>query len=93
MSPKPGDVVVRQETLDGTVVYVLRTAPGTGQFLLHRRDEAVAQAVRFAKRHGVQAWLSEHGGDCVLLDTARGAESVRPAREHAPRGALRPAAK
>ena len=91
-SPKDGDVVIRQENREGTVVYILRTAAGADQFLLRTREEAVAQAVTFAKRQGVRAWLSGHSGDCVPLDTERGVASVRPTRARAPRDTRRPAA-
>jgi hypothetical protein len=91
-NPKDGDVVVHQENREGTLVYLLRTVPGTDQFLLSTREEAVAQAVTFAKRQGVRAWLSGHNGDCVPLDTARAVASVRPARARAPRGTPRPGA-
>ena len=88
--PENGDVVVRPETRDGTVVYVLRTTPGTDQYLLRTREEAVVQAVTFANRQGVRAWLSGHGGDWLPLDTATEVESVRPARQRGPRATLGP---
>jgi hypothetical protein len=75
-SPEDGDVVVRQETREGTVVYVLRTAPGSDQYLLPTREEAIAQAVMFAKRHGVRAWVNGERDDCVLLNDFRMTESV-----------------
>lgn len=53
-SPQNGDVLVRQETRDGTVVYVLRTAPGTDQYLLRKREDAVLEALTFAERQGVR---------------------------------------
>jgi hypothetical protein len=90
--PNDGDVVVHQENREGTAVYILRTVPGTDQFLLRTREEAVAQAVTFAKRQGVRAWLSGQSGDCVPLDTARAVASVRPTRVPAPRGTPRPVA-
>ena len=75
-SPKDGDVVVREETREGTVVYLLSTAPGGGQYLLHAREEAIVQAVTFAKRHGVRAWVSDEREGCVLLNTFPVKESV-----------------
>jgi hypothetical protein len=91
-SPSGGDVVVRQETRDGTVVFVLRTAHGTDQFLLRTREEAVAQAVTFANRQGVRAWLSGRSGDWLPLGTATEVESVRPGRQRGPRGTPEPVA-
>jgi hypothetical protein len=71
-TPEDGDIVVRQETRDGTVVYVLHTAPGPDQYLLRTRDEAVAQAVTRAKRHHVRAWLTtDEGYDFVLLEDSQ----------------------
>ena len=58
-TPENGDiVVVRQETPEGTVVYVLHTAPGPDQYLLRTHDEAVTHALAFAKRQHVRAWLT-----------------------------------
>jgi hypothetical protein len=75
-SPENGDVVVRQETREGTAVYVLRTAPGSDQYLLRTRDEAIAQAVTFAKRHGVRAWVKGERDDYVLLNNLPVVEPV-----------------
>jgi hypothetical protein len=70
-TPEDGDIVVRQETR-GTVVYVLHTAPGPDQYLLRRREEAVAQAATRAKRGQVRAWLTtDEGYDFVLLEDFR----------------------
>jgi hypothetical protein len=55
-----------------TLVHVLRAARAAGRFVLRTREEAVAQAVTFAQRHGVRAWLSAHRGDCVPVDAAEG---------------------
>ena len=71
--PESGDAVVRSEPREGTVVYVLRTTPGIVRYLLPTREEAVVQAVTFAERHGVRAWLLEDGGRCTPL--------TRPNRE------------
>jgi hypothetical protein len=66
-APANGDIVVRQETREGTLVYVLHTAPGPDQYLLRTREEAVAQALRFAKGARVRAWLANGDSDGVLL--------------------------
>jgi hypothetical protein len=71
-TPEDGDVVVRQETREGTVVYVLRTAPGPDGYLFRTGDEAISQAVTFAKRHRVRAWFStDESADFVLLGAMR----------------------
>jgi hypothetical protein len=75
-TPEDGDIVVRQETREGRDVYVLHTAPGADQYLLRTRDEAVGQAVTFAKRQGVRAWLCGETSDFVLLNDSRVVESV-----------------
>jgi hypothetical protein len=68
MTPEDGDIVVRRETRDGTVVYVLHTAPGPDQYLLPTCDEGAAQALTLAERYGVRAWLTtDESYDFVLL--------------------------
>ena len=75
-TPEDGDVVVRREKLEGRFVYLLHTVPGTAQYVLRTREEAVAQAATFAKRHGVRAWLSDEREDWVLLGDAPAVESI-----------------
>jgi hypothetical protein len=41
-------VIVRRERRNGAVVYVLHAAHGADQYVLHTRDESVAQALTFA---------------------------------------------
>ena len=43
--PEDGDIVVREERLEGTDIYILHTAPGPDQYVLRSRNDAVAQAV------------------------------------------------
>lgn len=90
-SPENGDVLVRQETRDGMVVYILRTALGTDQYLLRTREEAVMQALTFAERQGVRAWLIDDSDHYVPLTNGRMGESVGVKRERPVRGAWRPA--
>jgi hypothetical protein len=75
-TPEDGDIGVREETREGTLVYVLHTF-GCGQYVLRSREEAVAQAVRFAKRENVRAWLADEGYDFELLVDFRVVESIR----------------
>jgi hypothetical protein len=71
-SPEDGDIVVGEEMQDGTVVYVLHTAPGPEQYLLHGREEAVALAVTRANWRHVRAWLTtDEGYNYVLLEDFR----------------------
>jgi hypothetical protein len=74
--PEDGDIVVREEHREGTLVYVLHTAPGADQFVLHAREDAIAQAVACAKREHVRAWWTDEGYDFLLLEDFRVTESV-----------------
>jgi hypothetical protein len=49
-----GDIGVREETREGTLVYILGTL-GSDQYVLRSREKSVAQAIRFAKREHVRA--------------------------------------
>lgn len=66
-----GDVVVRREERAGLGVYVLSTASGPGQVLLRSREDAVAQAVTFARWQHVRAWLADDDSDFTLLQDFR----------------------
>jgi hypothetical protein len=50
--------------------------PGPEQFVLGSRDDAVKQAVIFAKREHVRVWSTDDGGGFVLLEDFRVAKSV-----------------
>jgi hypothetical protein len=84
--------LVAQQALFENRGGILHTAPGVDQYLLRTREEAVAQAMTFAKRNGVHAWLSEDKDHWVLLNNCRVVESVPLKRGRAPRGALKSAA-
>lgn len=79
VAPDDGDVVVRQVTLKSTLVYVLHTTSAPVEVLLRTRDEAVAQALAFAKRQRVRAWFANGDDSFVLLGTFR-KEEVEVAR-------------
>lgn len=70
-TPEDGDIVVRKEKREATVVYVLHTAPGADQYLLRTHEEAIAQALASATRQHVRAWLTDEGYDFVLLEDFR----------------------
>lgn len=74
-TPEDGDIVVREEQREGKGVYVLHTAPGADQYVLRSREDAIGQAVTFAKRQQVRAWLTDEGYDFVLLEDFRVMES------------------
>ncbi|MBZ5560445.1 MAG: hypothetical protein LAO77_24585 [Acidobacteriia bacterium] len=65
-----GDIVVRQETRKQTCIYILRIDPGEDQLCFWTRDEAVAQAVAFAKRQHARAWFADRD-HLVLLGSFR----------------------
>ena len=49
------------------------------QFILRTRDEAVSQALAYAKRQHVRAWFAKGDDDFVLLGTFR-EQQTQPAR-------------
>jgi hypothetical protein len=71
-------VIVRLKRGNPSAVYLLGTPSAPDQFILRTRDEAVSQAIAFAKRERVRAWFSGDDG-FELLGTFR-AEAVEPAR-------------
>lgn len=69
--PDNDDVVVRQERGNPSTVDLLGTPSAPDQFVVRTRDDAVAQALRFAKYQHVAAWFVENGTDAILLGTFR----------------------
>jgi hypothetical protein len=76
VAPNEDDVVVRQKRGNPSTVYLLGTPLAPDQFILRTRDEAVSQALAFAKRHQVRAWFANGDDEFLLLGTFR--------KEHAP---------
>ena len=70
-TPVPGDLVVREYTRDGRLIYVVSSTPGPEQYLLHSREAAIAQARVFARRLGVQVWLADGDGFTALDPSPR----------------------
>ena len=64
--PDKDDVVVRPRRGSPHTVYLLGTSTTPDQFSLRTREEAVTQAVTFARRQHVRAWF-DNGDDTVLL--------------------------
>ena len=77
--PLPDDVVIRQKHGNPSIVFVLGTPSTPDQFILRTRDEAVSQALAYAKRQHVRAWFAKGDDDFVLLGTFR-EEQTQPAR-------------
>lgn len=69
--PEDGDLVIRQDVRDDEAVYVLHAAPGADQCLLRSRGEAIAEALRFAKRHRVRVWWTNGDSDFALIENFR----------------------
>jgi hypothetical protein len=74
--PENGDVVIRDHVRDGRRVFALQTVPRPEQCVLRSRDDAVRQAVVFAKREHVRVWSTNDGAGFVLLEDFRVARSV-----------------
>jgi len=77
--PDKDDVVIRQKRGNPSIVFVLGTPSTPHQFILRTRDEAVSQALAYAKRQQVRAWFAKGDDDFVLLGTVR-KEQAQPAR-------------
>ena len=69
LHPDQDDVVVRERRGNPHVVYLLGTPTTPDQFSLRTREEAVTQAVAFARRQRVRAWFAN--GTFLLLGTFR----------------------
>lgn len=77
--PDKNDVVIRQRHGNPSIVFVLGTPSTPDQFILRTRDEAVSQALAYAKRQHAGAWFAKGDDDFVLLGTFR-EEQTQPAR-------------
>ena len=69
--PDQDDVVVRQRRGNPHVVYLLGTRATPDQFSLRTREEAVTQAVAFARQQRVRAWFDNGDNTFLLLGTFR----------------------
>ena len=70
-TPEDGDVVIREQSRDGRVVYALHVAPGADQFIERTRDAALAKARTFAERQHVRVWITDGDYDFTLVDDFR----------------------
>ncbi len=80
LEPTDGDVVVREHRYDGACTYVLRTIPGADQLTIQSYQHAITQALAFAARKRVRAWLEHADGTVEPL-------RVEQLREHYARNA------
>ena len=76
LNPETGDVVIRQKRGSPSTVYLLGTRSAPDQFMLRTRDEAVSQALAFARREHVRAWLANGDDTFVLLATFRSLDAA-----------------
>jgi hypothetical protein len=58
MVPDKADILVRMKSGDSVAVYLIGTFAMPEQFLLQSRDEAVSQALAFARQRHVRAWFN-----------------------------------
>lgn len=69
--PDNDDVIIRQKRGNPSTVYLLGTSSTPDQFMLRTRDDAVSQALAYARRQHVRAWFAKGGEDFMLLGTFR----------------------
>ena len=74
--PENGDVVIRHHVREGRRVFAMHTVPGPEQCVLRSQDDAVRQAVVFAKREQVRVWSIDDGAGFVLLKDFRRVKPV-----------------
>ena len=77
--PDNDDVIIRRSTATRppSICWAHSLAPD--QFIVRTRDEAVSQALAYAKRQHVRAWFANGDEDFVLLGTFR-EDPVKSAR-------------
>jgi hypothetical protein len=77
--PETGDVVIHSSESDATPSYVIYAVPGPDQFGCATRGEAERMARSYAKRAGLNLWLSEGPSAFTLLARFRGSARTSPA--------------
>ena len=75
--PDKDDVVIRQEHGNRSTVYLLGTPSTPDQFILRTRDQAVSQALAYARHQRVRAWFAKGDHGFVLLGTFTTIESTK----------------
>jgi hypothetical protein len=73
--PKSGDIVVSRAN-DGSHRYALSRFGEAPQMMCATREEAAAQADRFARTHHVNVWQTQDGRTFTRIFEARLASSV-----------------
>jgi hypothetical protein len=72
--PDRDDVVIRQKRGNPSTVFLIGTPAAPDQFILRTRDEAVSQALAYARKQHVRAWFAKGDAEFVLLGTFRNEE-------------------
>jgi hypothetical protein len=75
-STEDGDIIIRVEERDGIFLYVVTTTRGVDEFQTLTAEQAVAQALAFARRQHARAWF-KGDKDPVLLEDFREAHRFR----------------
>jgi hypothetical protein len=71
-----GDIVIRVEERDGIFLYVVTTVRGADEFQTLTAEQAVTQALAYARRQHARAWF-KGDRDPVLLEDFREAHRFR----------------
>ena len=74
-TPKPGDIVLSRAH-DGSHRYELKALDEAPQLACATREDAAAQADRFARTHHVDVWQTDDGRTFTRIFEARLASSV-----------------
>lgn len=69
--PDNDDVVIRPKRSNPSTVYLLGTPSAPDQIIVRTRDEAISQAVAYARHQHVRAWFATGDEEIVLLGTFR----------------------
>jgi Protein of unknown function (DUF2934) len=69
--PDRDDVVIRQRHGNPSTVFLLGTPAAPDQFIVRARDQAVSQALAYARQQHARAWFAKGDADFVLLGTFR----------------------
>jgi len=81
-TPKPGDIVVSR-TNDGSHRYLVGRSGEPPQIMCVTREEATAQADRFARTHHVAVWQTEDSRTFTRIFETRPASSREDLRREA----------
>jgi hypothetical protein len=81
--PEKDDVFVREGRGHPGAEYLVGTSSSPAGLVLNSRNEAIAQALEFARSAHVRAWMDGSRDQSVLLGSFRGEEQERASSSHA----------